>query len=80
MEGTHSPRKHMAGSTWLKRVSTVGEVFPGVAKVECAGSMAAYLAAKSWVVGAASIRRTQQEMHESECHPGLAKVTQHGNR
>lgn len=70
----------MAGSAWLKRVSTVGEVSPGVAKVECAGSMVAYLAVKSWVVGAASIRRTQWGMHESGCHPGLAKMMQHGNR
>lgn len=59
-----SPGKHMAGSAWLERVSTLEEVLAGVAKVECAVSMAACLAVKSWVVGAASIRRTQQEMHE----------------
>lgn len=70
----------MAGSAWLERVSTLEDVLAGVAKVECAVSMAAHLAVKSWVVGAASIRRTQQEMHVSGCHPGLVKMMQHASR
>ena len=80
MEGTRSPGKHMAGRAWLERVSTPEEVLAGVAKVECAVSMAAYLGVKSWLVGAASIRRTHQETLESGCHPGLAKMMQHASR
>lgn len=55
-------------------------VLAGVAKVECAVNMGAYLAISSWVVGAASVRGTQQETHESRCQPGLARTVQEVER